>query len=486
MQDLLELAFDAPDVARHKALAILEQAEDSRSRSFAHQALGIVHREAGDVDAALACLWAGVREASASADVERTSDVRATLGGTLVLAGQTGPGLDQLEQAVRQASGTVEATARMRMAFALNFLGRSADARSAMLTALAAIDAVTDPIWYARTLNNLAWVELRLGLVDVAESRLETAEKVFRSEGAVLEVLDVLANRGDIAEARGDYPAALGWYAAAGAAAMETVGRPRPELAEVWAAAYLAVGLVPEAVALLEEVLAHPMAAGRQVDLRLALATALLTAGEAAAALQQARTVQQALGQQGRDWGRLRADLVAVRAREALRDHQGLAAAADEVARALHERRAEEAALALLLAGRLGEQEKRLARWGDAASYRAHPNGLVRASAWTACVLAREQDGRRSGLLRAASAGLDAIDEHRRLMGSSELRALATTHGRELTEIALRHAAHDPRTLLRWSERTRATALAQPPATSDAATIPASLAALRDNGRRLA
>ena len=71
-------------------------------------------------------------------------------------------------------------------------------------------------------------------------------------------------------------------------------------------------------------------------------------------------------------------------------------------------------------------------------------------------------------------------------MGSSELRALATTHGRELTEIALRHAAHDPRTLLRWSERTRATALAQPPATSDAATIPASLAALRDNGRRLA
>jgi hypothetical protein len=89
-------------------------------------------------------------------------------------------------------------------------------------------------------------------------------------------------------------------------------------------------------------------------------------------------------------------------------------------------------------------------------------------------------------VLRACAAGLDAIDEHRRLLGSSELRALATTHGRELTAVALRHAAHDPRTLLRWSERTRATALAMPPATSDAATIPASLAALRDNGRRLA
>ncbi|MBM0123873.1 CHAT domain-containing protein [Pimelobacter simplex] len=89
-------------------------------------------------------------------------------------------------------------------------------------------------------------------------------------------------------------------------------------------------------------------------------------------------------------------------------------------------------------------------------------------------------------MLRAAAAGLAAIDEHRRLIGSSELRALATTHGRDLTTIALRHAATDARTLLRWSERTRATALTQPPATSDAATIPASLAALRDNGRQLA
>ncbi|MDZ5619216.1 CHAT domain-containing protein [Nocardioides sp. HM23] len=119
-------------------------------------------------------------------------------------------------------------------------------------------------------------------------------------------------------------------------------------------------------------------------------------------------------------------------------------------------------------------------------SYRTRANGLVRASAHLAGALACEECQDRAGVLRACAAGLDAIDEHRRLMGSSELRALATTHGRELTEIALRHAAHDPRTLLRWSERTRATALAQPPATSDAATIPASLAALRDNGRRLA
>ena len=51
--------------------------------------------------------------------------------------------------------------------------------------------------------------------------------------------------------------------------------------------------------------------------------------------------------------------------------------------------------------------------------------------------------------------------------------------------LALRHAASDGRTLLRWSERWRATALAQPPVTPDG-EVSTELAALRDNGRRLA
>ena len=138
------------------------------------------------------------------------------------------------------------------------------------------------------------------------------------------------------------------------------------------------------------------------------------------------------------------------------------------VADLLDQERADEAPLALALAGRLAQGAQRRALWRGAASYRTRANGLVRASAYLAGALDREDVGDRGGVLRACSAGLDAIDEHRRLMGSSELRAVATTHGRELTAIVLRHAAHDPRTLLRWSERTRATALAQPPATSDA------------------
>lgn len=189
---------------------------------------------------------------------------------------------------------------------------------------------------------------------------------------------------------------------------------------------------------------------------------------------------------QRRSWFESRAALAVVRARVALGTGAGLRRDALRVASALDEERAEEAPVALTIAGRLTKGEERLTHWERAASYRRHPNGLVRAGAWHAQALAREEVGDRGGVLRACAAGLDAIDEHRRLVGSSELRALATSHGRELTTVALRHAATDPRTLLRWSERTRATALAQPPATSDATTIPASLAALRENGRRLA
>ncbi|WP_162251574.1 MULTISPECIES: CHAT domain-containing protein [unclassified Nocardioides] len=218
----------------------------------------------------------------------------------------------------------------------------------------------------------------------------------------------------------------------------------------------------------------------------LALADALIAIQQPEPAIDAARKAGAMFRRQGREWFQRRARLTAVRARSAIGDARGLARDARVVAEELHEERAIEAPLALTLAGQVGPALEAAGLWAAAASYRSHPNALVRAGAWHAQALSREEAADRGGVLRAAAAGLDAIDEHRRLIGSSELRALATTHGRELTTIALRHAATDPRTLLRWSERTRATALAQPPATSDAATIPASLAALRDNGRRLA
>ena len=88
-------------------------------------------------------------------------------------------------------------------------------------------------------------------------------------------------------------------------------------------------------------------------------------------------------------------------------------------------------------------------------------------------------------MLRACGRGLDALDDHRRLLGSTELRALATGHGSELAALAARHAADNPRDLLRWSERWRSTALSQAPVTPGNEPVSESLAALRDATRRL-
>lgn len=401
MQELLELAFDAPEAAQRRSLAILATDSDHVAKSFAHHALGIVFREAGDIDASIGHMRAGISEAVAARAEERASDIRASLGGTLVLAGQTEPGLRELNRAVRQSHGATAARVLMRRAFALNFLGRSSEARASMLEALGGMDQADDPIWFARSLNNLAWIELRLGLVDAAESRLETAEQLFRQEGAQLEVLDVLANRGDVAAARGDFSTALRWYGLAAEETTRTDQPPRPELAEVWASTLLTVGLVPEAITLVRDALGHPMAPGREVDLRLSLAAALLSAGDYDSALREARMVRSQLAEHRREWGRLRAELVAVRARAALGQRQGLAAAALALATELHRRRDEQAPFALTLAGWQARGLQRQTLWREAASYRHRANGVVRSAGWLGSALARAEQADRGGVLRA-------------------------------------------------------------------------------------
>ena len=122
-----------------------------------------------------------------------------------------------------------------------------------------------------------------------------------------------------------------------------------------------------------------------------------------------------------------------------------------------------------------------------AARYRRHQSDLMRATGWLARALDQDANGNVRGVFAACRQGLDALDDHRMTLGSSELRALSTLHGNELANLALRHAATTrPRTLLDWSERWRATALSQPPVRPpDDAELAESLAALRDLNRRL-
>ncbi len=118
--------------------------------------------------------------------------------------------------------------------------------------------------------------------------------------------------------------------------------------------------------------------------------------------------------------------------------------AADEIARRLEEARSEDAPLAWLLAGRTasdtGQEEAAARLWAAAARYRDHPSGLVRATAWLAEALVRDARQDVRGVWHACRRGLDALDDHRATLGSTELRSLASLQGDELARVAQKHA----------------------------------------------
>ncbi len=481
--DLLELAMADPDAAWEASESVLASVADPCAWSFAHHARGIALRDWGRATEALTELRTALRYARKVGDA-READVRATYGITLFLAGQTRAGLRALDRAAAQATGELWAKVLMRRAWVLMVVGRYEAALADLAPALAGIRGHDRP-WEARTLNNIGYAQLALGRAADAEESFAEAERLFRAEDLTQEAVHALANLGSAVLARGDLPRALEVFSRAHPESVSD-GRLRLTLVTDKCEAFVAAGLVPEAVSTFEESLAAvDLPEGARSDMQYSLASLRLASGDAAAALPAAAEACEAFRRQGRDWFELRARLLLVRARHETGQRRGLAVAAREVARRLDEERAVEAPAALILAARLATGPERSALWRAGGAYRDHPGALVRATALLAAAFAYEEENDRRGVLRACARGLDALDEHRRTLGSSELRALATSHGRGLAELAHRHAATDGRTLLRWSERWRATALAEPPARGGDEVSP-ELAALRENGRRLA
>jgi len=485
--DLLLQALAEPAAAEVRATELLSSTTDRWLQSVARHARGLALRERGDVKGAVPELRNALRLAAATGDPDREADVRATLGVALAMAGRTDPGLTQLDRAVDDARDpAVAARVLMRRGYVLSsIVGRHDDALTDYERALAGARLAGDRIWEARTLNNIACLHLLLGHVDAAGTSAVEAERILTQEGRATEAAQALHNQGGVAYIRGDLPTSLRLYdeAAARFAALDLDGF---ELAADWAETLLAAGLATEAADVAEARLARGgLAPIRAADLHRWRAEALLAAGQPGASLVAGRLARDAYRRHGRDWFALRAELTVLRAREAGgRPGRGAGTAAVSVAHRLEADGADEAAQAWLLAARLAPAESAYAlRHG--AGHRTHRLPMVRATGWLARGLERELAGDRRGVLLACRRGLDALDAHRATLGSSELRALATGYGADLAALALTHAVEAPaRTFLWWSERWRATALAEPPVRPEDETS-APMAALRDNGRRL-
>src|SRR6266542_1274929 len=437
--ELLPLALSRPKEALARARAVLAADPEPYDASIAHQAIGIVLRDFGDVGVAVRELRTAVRLAGEAGSPEREADVLATLGLALVFSGRTRSGLAAFERAVRQASGLLAGRVLMRLALALWTLGRHQDALEALRPAVTMLRRADDMIWEARALTARAFVHLALGSVERATIDIARAERLFAAAGQEYESAVARHNRGVIAFRSGDLPAALAFLD-------EAAGRYHLLSAEV-------------------------------PDLSIDRCAVLLAAGLSRDALEEADRAIRGLERAGFAAGMASGRL--------LRQAERTAALLDGL-------RAGDASQAHLLAGRTALA---LARFQDADRHlaiaaRARRRGpvLYRAGGWLAEALRAEAVAGPRQVLIACRRGLDLLDEHRDTLGASELRAQATAHGAELAALAQRQAlrAGRPRRLLVWSERWRATALAVPPVRPpDDHELQGDLVALREITRRL-
>jgi tetratricopeptide (TPR) repeat protein len=467
---LLPLALSRPHDALLAARSLLAREPTTYDASVAHQAIGIVLRERGDLPEAIAELRKGVRLARASARPEREADVQATLGLTLAVAGRSRQGLALLDRALATAHGDLTGRVLMRRARTLSDLGRFHEARQDLSRALPYFRRAADTVWEARSLTARALVFLGLGLPARASADFARAEELFAANGQDLEYAYARHNLGLVALARGDLPHALSYLDEAGRR-YQALGENVPELAVDRCLTLLAAGLTEEAADETDAALSRiPPGGGiayRNAELFYAAATAALAAGNPADARQRARQARRQFQAQRRALWEARASLVLAEARHAAGEHSpAVLRYAEEVAARLQAAGAGEVMQAHLLAGRIALSRGNMPiadrHLEQAARSRHRGPPLPRSVAWLARALQADARGDARATVAACARGLDALEEHQMRLGATELRAYGTAHGAELATLAQRDALRrgDVRRLLFWSERWRATALA--------------------------
>jgi tetratricopeptide (TPR) repeat protein len=495
-EELLPLALSRPHDALRRARAVLAENPPPLSASMAHQAIGIVLRETGDIDQAVEQLRLARRLAHRSGSPAREADVLATLGVALAFAGRTGPGRAALNAAAGRSTGVLNGRILLRRGGVLRTLGHYREALADLNTAIGTLCLADDQLWEARARTERAFTYLALGSLRRAADDLGLAEVLFTGTGQQLESADAVVHRGVLALRSGDLPAALACFDEA-AERFEELGVPDADLSIHRCTALLTAGLPADArdeaeaaLTRLEQIRGRPT---KRAELLLTSAGCSLAAGRPGQALDRAAQAGQLFLRQGRHWWRAHARLAMVQARHAtgpatpslLRDARRCCRELDALA-------SPQLAAAQLLTGRIALALGRPAQAGDsladAARGRARGPALSRATAWLAEALHAEAAGDTRRLMHACRRGLEVIDEYRWALGSSELRAQATAHGAELAALGQRQALRSgrPRTLLTWSERWRASALAVPPVRPSGDEARAELAALRDVTSRVA
>lgn len=490
---LLKMALSRPAEALAAAERLIALRPEAGRVSFAHQARAIVLRDAGRLDEAITAARLALRRALASGDPARATDVRATLGVTLVMNGRTRAGLAELDAAVAASNGQLAGRVLTRRGIELASLGRREQALADLNRAITLLHRAHDHVWEARARTARFLVYGSIGQAARAERDLAVAERLFAEAGQELESAMMVQNRAVVAVQAGDLPGALA-HLDETAKRYDRLGFHLPDLVFDRCKTLLAAGLTDEALAEADAGVARlARRSSDRAELLFVAARAAQAAGRPDGAAKRARAARDLFRAQGRPWWTARAAFVLVQSRyDAGRRGGRIAGQAAGIADRLDELGAEEAPAAHLLAGRLAAESGRMVdadRYlARAARFRRRGPTYGHAAGWLAQALRADAAGRTGAALNACRRGLLAAGEHQRRLGAVELRVHAAAYGTELAAIGARHALRrgDPRMLLLWSERWRASALApMSPQPADDGELAADLAALREVMNRL-
>ena len=465
--------------------------------AVAHQAAGVVFKDFGDIGKAIEEFRKARRFALAAGDRNRESDVSASLGMALVLAGQPQRGLAVLDDLVRRSQGVLAGRILIRRVGAFYVLGRNAEALQDAQAAVALLSGTGDLVWEVRAVVWRAAVYLAMGDIERADRDYARTEALYAECGQDFEYASARQERGLAAHARGDLPAAL--------AHLDHAQGLFDELGIFWADLFvnkctvlLAAGLGRDALIEVDAALAwierDHGSATRRAELLYSSALAASATGDLKLAQERSAEAMRLFRRQQRPWWAARAALVQLRCQFA--GDQDFPAALLQAARRVTARLDEldpaRAVDAHLLTGRIalarGRREEAARHLHVAAGARHRGPPRTRSAGWLARATWCEAEERWPGMLAACDRGLAMLDLHLQTLGATELRTLATADGAQLAGMALRHAVRrrDARRFLDWSERWRGTMLRVSPVRPSAdGELMADLAALRNVAARL-
>ena len=495
---LLALALSRPSEALTVARELLAGHPSTLQAAVAHQAAGVVLKDFGDIREAIEEFRRARRFARRAGDLDRESDVTASLGMALVLAGQPQRGLSVLNDAVRRSRRGVPAgRILIRRVGAFWVLGRNADALRDAQAAVGLLSGAGDLVWEARAVVWRAAVYLAMGDGERADRDYARAEGLYAECGQQAEYATARQERGVAAHARGDLPAALAHLDHA-QSQFDELGIFVADLFVYKCTVLLAAGLARDALGEVNGAVARIElehgSATRRADLLYSSALAAVATTDWGQAQDRSAEALRLFRRQQRPWWAARAELTLLLCRfgENSAPATTLLPAARRVTARLDTIDYARAIDAHLLTGRIalaaGRRDEAARHLRTAANGRHRGQLRTRGVGWLAQATWAEAEQRWRGMLGACDRGLALLDLHLQTLGATELRTLATVNGAELADMALRHAVRraDPRLFLEWSERWRGTVLRVTPVRPSAdSELVADLAALRNVAARV-